>query len=101
MTFEGIKEGDYVFLYEGSGLKVMVEVTKVTKGKIYTMFGLFRRKDGKVVGGANSYITPATPNEIEEKTKELSIRAVIKKMRQVEQLSFEDAEKINNILWKK
>ena len=97
---ENLKVGDSVFVHSAYG-RALCKVEKITPKGFIKVAGNLYTKDGVMRGsGWNwSNIRPASDEEIAEFRKEKFVADVVKKLRSVTNIQYEQAVAINNILF--
>ena len=98
---ENLKVGDNVFVSGRFG-RSLHQVEKITPKGFIKVAGSLYTKEGYVRGsdGWNfTSISPASAEEIEQFRKENFISDVVKKLRTVSKLQYEQAVAINNLLF--
>lgn len=97
---ENLKVGDSVFVNSAYGF-ALCKVEKITPKGFIKVAGKLYTKDG--VNRSSSWdwstIRPASAEEIEQFRKEKFIADVIKKLRSVTKLQYEQAVEVNRILF--
>lgn len=98
---ENLKVGDSVFVNSAYGL-ALCKVEKITPKGFIKVAGNLYTKDGLQRGSGGWYYTsirPASDEEIKAFRKEKFVHDVIKKLRSVTNIQYEQAVAINRILF--
>ena len=97
---ENLKVGDNVFVNSAYGL-ALCKVEKITPKGFVKVAGKLYTKDGVMRGGEWNWSTirPASDEEIAEFRKKKFVADVVKKLRSVSNLQYEQAVAINRILF--
>lgn len=98
---EQLKPGDYVFVSYRSG-RTLHQVESITPKGFIKVAGTLYTKDGYQRGGdtwSRSNIYPASDEEIEKFNKSKFVADVVRKLRNISSISYEQAVAINSILF--
>ena len=97
---ENLKVGDYVFVSWRMGTSLR-KVEKITPKGSIKVNGIMFNKNGCERGGdvgGKCYLSEATPEEIKSFQEETTVRNAIKLMREIKTITFEQANKIIELL---